>query len=108
MRLLLDENIPKDVFVHLAGNNIRITHILNTKYCGSGDELIFRYSLREKMTIVTYDKDFLDDKFMSQSHYGIIFLRARTKDFEAIAGSILSVMKSHKSLNACVYAFHSI
>ena len=98
MRLLLDENIPRDVFTQLIGNNISVKHLLSTIYIGSSDELIFKYALRKKMTIVTYDKDFLDDKFMSQSHYGIIFLRARSKDFEAIAGSILSVMKSHKSL----------
>ncbi|MBI3500780.1 MAG: DUF5615 family PIN-like protein [Bacteroidetes bacterium] len=98
MRLLLDENIPHDIFIHLSGNNIPVRHIIKTKYAGSGDELIFNYSLRAKMTIVTYDKDFLDDRFINQTHYGIIFLQARTKDFKSIANTILAEVKRHRSL----------
>ena len=98
MKLLLDENAPRDILVYLSGHNIPIRHILNTNYFGSNDEVIFKHALHEKMTIITYDNDFLTDKFLNQSHYGIIFLRTREKDFKSIARLILSELKNHSSL----------
>jgi len=98
MKLLLDENIPFGIAGRLSQHDIKVRHVLQTHLSGAADETIFEFACANKMTIVTFDKDFLGDKFFQQSHYGIIFLQPAGKDLDKLSGSILKVFKTYSSL----------
>ena len=100
MKLLLDENIPFTILRHLSLKKIKVKHLLQTHLRGAGDELIFEFAAANKMTIVTFDKDFLEDKFFHQLHYGIIFIRPGDKDINKMAGDIISILKTHRTLKS--------
>lgn len=99
MKLLLDENIPLDILARLAGHKISVRHILLLpKLSASNDEVVFSYAFKNRLTIITYDNDFLNDHFLNQPHYGIIFIRTRNKNFNILSNSIWGIVRQFKSL----------
>ncbi len=98
MKFLLDENIPLELQNHLANYKIASSHLLSLKLQGLSDERIFNYAQKRKLTIITFDKDFLDEKLYNQSHCGIIYISTKTKDLDKLAESIFKIVKSYKSL----------
>lgn len=97
MKLLLDENIPLELINLLKGKNLEVKHILYTNLKSASDEAIFKYAVKNKMTIITFDEDFLDDKFFTETHYGIILTKKRSKNLEETASIILNLLKSSKT-----------
>ncbi len=72
-RLLLDENIEREVLHRLTDDGHDIEHVESVPRLGKGtsDDEIARYSLDTGRTIVTYDDDFVED--VSQSRYRAVF-----------------------------------
>ena len=98
MKLLLDENIPFSVAARVSQHDIKVRHVLQTHLSGATDEAIFEYACANKLTIVTFDKDFLGDKFFHQPHYGIIFLKPSGKNSDKLVDSILKILRTYSSL----------
>ncbi len=96
MKILLDENVPLDLKDKLK--NHEVNHVVFTALKGSSDETIFNHAKKNRMLIITFDKDFLNEKFYHESHYGIIVVGLRTKNLDLIATRILSIIKSYKNL----------
>lgn len=98
MKFLLDENVPVGLLKSLSSHGIQAKHLLYTTLKGASDKSVFQYAQRNKMTIVTADKDFLHDAYFHRTHYGIILLKHlnRSADFNTI--KILQLLKTNKSL----------
>ncbi|MBI2966205.1 MAG: DUF5615 family PIN-like protein [Bacteroidetes bacterium] len=98
MKLLLDENVPDDILQILRIKRIPVRHVHNTPVSGSNDEQIFLYAVKRKMTLISFDRDFLDDIYFEKMHYGIIFIVSRNKNLRTIAQSVSKVISENKSL----------
>lgn len=97
MKFLLDENVPFELQTQLAKYKISSYHLLGLKLKGLSDEKVFNYAQKRKLTIITFDKDFLSEKFYTQSHYGIIYISLKIKDLDKLAELIFKTVKSYKS-----------
>lgn len=75
-RLLLDENIEREVLHRLTEGGHDVEHVEFVSRLGKGtnDGEIAQYSLDTGRTIVTYDDDFIED--ISQSRYRAVFFFA--------------------------------
>ncbi len=97
MKFLLDENIPFELQNYLAKYKISSSHLLGLKLKGLSDEEVFDYAQKRKFIIITFDKDFLNEKFYTQSHYGVIYISPKIKDLDKLAEAIFKTIKSYKS-----------
>ena len=80
MTFLVDENIPYEVIKRLRGAGAEIISVLE-KFRGISDEKIMKISSGQRLTIITFDKDFgyLVFKRGIGAPYGVILLRIQMK-----------------------------
>ncbi len=84
MKFIADENIPLKVVKRLKEENINIDSITSVQP-GLKDEEIGRISEREKVVIITFDKDFGEIVFRkSLKPFGVILLRIPPKSVDYI------------------------
>ena len=78
LRVLLDQNIPREVVAWLKKKRPAWT-VAHTSALGmdvTADDEIFRWAQKHQHIIITYDEDFADARFFPLgSHHGIIRLR---------------------------------
>lgn len=75
LKLLLDENIGKEVFIFLKRQGYDTVSILNVKP-GMVDWEVLELAQKDKRIVITLDKDFGHlIYFRSQPHAGVILLR---------------------------------
>lgn len=89
-KLLLDENIPFSVMMHLKKAGYNTEHI-NRKCKGKSDKEVLEYALKTKRIILTLDCDFCD--FKKIKHYGIIKVSGKLEEPEK---AIMEVLKKFK------------
>lgn len=80
MTFLADENIPWVVIKRLRGEGVEIISVLE-EFRGLSDEKIMDISSGQRLTIITFDKDFgyLIFKRGIGAPHGVILLRIRMK-----------------------------
>ena len=85
MKFIADENIPLKVVKRLREEGLDITSIIEIKV-GMKDEEIAKLSEREKVVIITFDKDFGEIIFKKLiKPYGVILLRISPKSVDYIS-----------------------
>jgi predicted nuclease of predicted toxin-antitoxin system len=97
MKILLDANIPISLVEYLASFSLKVFHILKSNLKSVSDQTIFQYAQKNKYLIITFDKDFLGDEFLTQKHYGIIYIKSREKDLDKLANKITDILREYKS-----------
>jgi len=77
---IADENIPYEVIKRLRGAGAEIFSVLE-EFRGMSDEKIMKVSSGQRLTIITFDKDFGYLVFKSGvgAPYGVILLRIQMK-----------------------------
>lgn len=73
-RLLLDENLPKNLWKALQAAGYPTARLVDEGLRGQPDSVIFR-QVRSHATIITRDKDFLKTDQFPIPHSGIIVVR---------------------------------
>ena len=58
MKFLADENVYVPIIEYLRSEGHEVIDIRETSLSGSSDDEIFRKAVKEKLTILTMDKDF--------------------------------------------------
>ena len=73
-KLLLDENLPKNLWKALRAAGYPTARLIDEGLRGCPDSVIFR-QVRSRATIITRDKDFLNIDQFPIPHSGIIVVR---------------------------------
>ena len=90
-RIIIDENIPKDVIDWLLKEGFEVTSISQTPLKGTKDYSIAEYAAKNKMTILTMDKDFSQlYNFFKKDQITIIIVRA----YPATPANIIEVLSA--------------
>lgn len=75
MKLLIDENVRNSIVEFLENKKeFKVTSINNLQK-GLPDDEVYNYAIKNKMVIITHDKDF--KKYKNLNNYGIIFSTAK-------------------------------
>lgn len=85
-RLLLDENVEREVYARLAAGDHDVRHIDDVQSLekGASDEAVAAYSLETDRTIVTYDDDFVDG-VPSDTFRAVLFFEDDTMPARSVA-----------------------
>jgi predicted nuclease of predicted toxin-antitoxin system len=97
MKILLDANVPISLVEYLSSFSFKVFHISRSNLKSASDQTIFKYAQKNKYLIITFDKDFLGDEFLTQKHYGIIYIKSREKDLYKLSRKIVVVLQKYKS-----------
>jgi predicted nuclease of predicted toxin-antitoxin system len=65
MKILLDANVPISLVEYLSSFSLKVFHILKSNLKSASDQTIFQYAQKKKYLIITFDKDFLGDEFLT-------------------------------------------
>ena len=95
MRLLANENIPRALVDALRNEGHDVSWILEDNR-GAKDAAILTRATEESRTLLTFDKDFGELAFreLSQASSGVILLRLRRDDLEAIVQTVVGAVSS--------------
>ena len=93
MKFLFDENVHRGLFLFFT----KLGHEI--KFCPKGIENgeVFNLALSEQRLLITRDKHFIEDKFVSSKHFGIWLLRVRAKDLGSQKEVISKVLAQYSS-----------
>lgn len=93
MRILADENFPRDAVEALRGQGYDIVWI-RTEAPGSSDREVLARAQNENRIIITFDKDFgeLAFRFRLSAASGVILFRILPSSSERIAQIVVAVL----------------
>lgn len=92
-RILIDENIPKEVADFLRGRGHNVTTVEEAGLAGHPDENVLGLAQKEDRLVLTHDDDFLDDrKFPPHRNPGVVVLPGGNGDQDALALALLDYM----------------
>lgn len=60
MRLLIDENVPVKLADKIAELYPESIYVLRSEHRGEPDEKVLEFSIANSVTLITFDRDFLD------------------------------------------------
>lgn len=81
MRLLIDANVSVRIVAHLRVDGHDVASIRESDH-NAADETILRQAVRERRSVITYDKDFGDLVFEAgMTHCGVILIRAKDETY---------------------------
>jgi predicted nuclease of predicted toxin-antitoxin system len=95
-RLLLDENLPKNLWKALRAAGYPTARLVDEGLRGRPDSVIFR-QVRSRATIITRDKDFLKTDQFQIPHSGIIVVRLPNNT--SVAEVVREVLNALATLN---------
>ena len=95
MRFLLDENVHKGLFLFLK--NSGYDAIFSPK--GIDDVEVFKIAVKEKRTLLSRDSDFLDDKFITSKHNGILLVRISARDIKSQITALSKLFSKYSSFD---------
>lgn len=96
LKILLDENIPQSVAAWLRNEarQLDVIHVYEVGLKSAADSKIFKWAQENKATIVTFDEDFADRRFLKDSaHFGIVRLRVWPSTVEKVEMALRSFLK---------------
>lgn len=99
LRLLADENIPRQLITHLRGRHHDVRWILEENK-GLADPLVLANALAERRVLLTCDKDFGDIVFRegAKAACGVILIRLfDTRSQTEIVQIVSLVLEAHES-----------
>ncbi len=99
MKIILDENVHRGLLSFL----ISLKHDVKITPTGIRNGNLFALSQSEERILITRDSDFIDERFKSTKHFGIILLRIPARDLEAQKTGISKILTSSKSFNNKTY-----
>ena len=91
LRILLDQNVPKDVTMWLRENRPtwEVAHTSDVHLDGSPDSEVFSWAQENGYLIVTFDVHFADQRsFPVGNHHGIIRLRVWPTTVEEVVRAL--------------------
>lgn len=75
-RLFLDQNVRIEVAQSLRDDGHEVVHALEANLDRREDEVLFRWAVEHRMTIVTFDVDFAERAYWRREpHHGVLRLR---------------------------------
>ena len=91
MKFLFDENVHMGLlhFLTKLGYDIK----LSPKTIENGE--VFKLALSEQRILLTRDKHFIENRFISLEHFGIWLLRVPAKDLESQKAVISKILKQY-------------
>ena len=105
-RLFLDQNVRIEVADSLRHDGHEAVHASEVRLARRSDEVLFRWAVQHRMTIVTFDVDFAERAiWQREPHAGIIRLRLEPQTpayVFPILRSFLAAWPSEKLQNALV------
>ena len=91
---LLDENIPRKVLSVLRAAGYTVVRAYDVGLRAHSDAVVFAYACSYRMTIITFDTDYLNQTVFPPPHAGILVLRffPRNTSFNALASAVLTAV----------------
>ncbi len=99
MKLLIDENIPHNLAVKLLNIYPQSTYVLNSSLRGKSDKEIFKYSMENKLIILTFDMDFADIITYPLRNSSRIILKLNQVNFKEMESIVIASLKKLKNKN---------
>ena len=97
MKFLADENVDAALVAHLRACGHDATYAAET-HASMDDAHLMDVSVREKRTIITFDRDFGELVFMRKREvYGIVYIRSKDESLEgkrAVLDAVLNKIQS--------------
>ena len=93
MKFLLDENIHRGLFYFL--DKLKYDIKLCPKGIKNGD--VFKLAREEERVFISQDNDFLDLKYTSSNHFGIILFKISSTNIEIQKEMILKLLKKYST-----------
>lgn len=95
MRVLLDQNIPREIGSWLAGvrPQWQVSHVAEEGLAGAPDVRIFEAAQVLEAVICTYDEHFTDSRLFSLPHAGVVRLNVWPTTVEATREALLRLMR---------------
>jgi predicted nuclease of predicted toxin-antitoxin system len=95
MRFLANENFPLDAVERLRGEGHEVAWV-RTEAPGMSDPDVLAWAVREKRTLLTFDKDFGDLAFHAglPADCGIVLFRLGAATSSELAAKVLSAVQS--------------
>ena len=89
MKFLFDENVHSGLLAFLTklGHDVKLC----PKMIDDGE--VLKLACSEQRLLITRDKHFTEDRFVSSEHFGIWLLRVRAKDLESQKAVISKLLK---------------
>jgi predicted nuclease of predicted toxin-antitoxin system len=104
---LLDENIPRKIHTSLRMQGYSATRVYDAGLCSQPDTAIFNYARAHRMTIITFDTDYLNQITFPPPHAGILVLRSFPRDTSVseLASAVLKTVAllADLEISNCVY-----
>lgn len=92
---LLDENMPRKVLSTLRAIGYAVTRVRDERLGSEPDTIIFAYARAHRMTIITFDTDYVSRTSFPPPHAGILILRffPRNASVQNIATAVLNAVE---------------
>ena len=98
IKIFADECISTDIILSLRNNNFDVLTVKEAGLTGSEDDLIFDFSLKNKRTLLTFDRGFGDIfRFNISKSSGVIVILVNQMFREEIADILLNFISFIKS-----------
>ena len=98
---LLDENISKKVLTALRTAGYKVSRVRDERLGSQPDTAIFIRARAGRMTIITFDTDYLDNTKFPPPHSGILVLRSfpRGNVNSMVAAAVLNAVNRLKDVD---------
>lgn len=94
MKIKLDENLPHRLATLLKNLGHEIHTLHEEKLSGHSDKEVWEAAQNESRFLITQDLDFSDSrKFAPGSHHGILLLRLRSPNRQALIERIIEIFE---------------
>jgi predicted nuclease of predicted toxin-antitoxin system len=104
---LLDENMPRKILTSLRRDGFNATRVYDAGLRSQPDTVIFAYARARRMTIITFDTDYLNQTAFPPPHAGILVLCSFPRDttVNELASAVLEavVQLAHLDISNRVY-----
>ncbi|MDP3742673.1 MAG: DUF5615 family PIN-like protein [Candidatus Micrarchaeota archaeon] len=97
MKFLADENVSRTLVIQLRKAGFDVKDIKEKQLYGISDEDVLKIAVKERRTVITHDKDFLDFFNKPILHSGIILLRFSNQTPQNIAQRFIPLLRSKMS-----------
>jgi len=92
MKILIDENVPKSIYIELKRRGYDVKHVIYIKR-GLKDKEIIELSNKENRVIVTFDEDFVYLRHLITTKVILIRWRFRKEDVKKIVDILEKLFK---------------
>lgn len=101
MKFLLDENVSETLSQSLRDAGFSVIHVSEVGLESALDEEIISFARKNKLIIITHDKDFGNlIRFPLQIHYGVILLRFRNQRPSNVFPYLFEFLKQARNLKS--------